>query len=1260
MNKKGTRALASATVVGLVLATVTTGNVKAAPGDVNKVQGNDRYETAANVAKTNWKDGAENVIIASGNGYADSLSASVLAKKLNAPIILTTAGELNSNAKSALETLKPKNVYVIGGNASVAQSVRDGLKKQYTVTELGGQTRFETNIAVANHLVDKLGVKAENVMVVNGKDGFSDALSAAPVAAAKEQVLLIVGKDASTADLAADFVKKHNSKVTVIGTEGVVPTAVYNKLGASERVNGGADRFDTNLKIMEHFKLNADNIYVANATDGQKGYADALVASALAGKNGAPLVLIDTKDAQGTKNAIKYIQDNKTDKTEVSTVGGKGVMPDEIVNEIETAVNPELSAAEKAVKAYEDAKIGTDKEITAAKALKADAVKAVNNVKDATKKSAFEARIAAKDKAIAEAEAKSEIKVESVKAVNAREIKVVFNREVTEDTAENESNYTVYVGGDKDTNKLGNNEFEAKLQDDNKTVILNLVKENGNKLEISKLIKNKESYKVDIKNVVDTNYKKMKDFTGEYAIFNDKEAPELLKCEYMGSMVKLTFNEPLKENPTVKIDGKTLTDVTANTTEAGEYTVEVKGLKDQNKEYGTHKVEVYNATDYAENSADLMTTEYKATKENEKPVVEKIEEDSENIFKIKFNSAVKDFDNNHKSKLEIKKGNYTFDNDRINIEKDNDEDYGYIVTVRSDDDKNPLYDDDEKEVSLNITVKNFEGMNDVLGSNYTTTLKLTKDDSAPVVKSDSANRVEGKKLVIVFNEDLNEKYGIKKEKIHIKKDNVIKNVSATDDPEVKDNKLYVPIDETLEKGTYTVTLDKGTVKDKSGNENEDINTKVVYDGENESFKLDKDVAGVITVSDNGNKRNKITINFDKKMDDSAVDLKNYKLAGVSLNAISGTTAGFVDKSDQHKVEITLGEGSTDKTENKKIRISKDVKAEDGTYVADKNDNEFVSNDLAFTDDTKPEVEKVEYVKAKDSDKTTNTIKVTFSELVDKNVSDNADLRNDFKIKDGNEKIDVKSVTFKVDPENDDKDKDCAILVLSRSVNIDETNDSTITFKVTDDIDDNKDGIKVVDTSTFKNKLKTTDTIKVKNVTKSPELMSEGNEVIAKEDATKALKDKIASVATAIAGKTEGKAAGNQIEGSEATLTSAKTKAETVLNKAESTSSELNSAKEELDKAIKAYESATVAEISSSLNAPTLSLGGTTTGTITGITLDANETLNVTSATTDTVTVDAANGLSVTGIKEGTSVITVQVVKDGHVIKTGNVTVTVNV
>ncbi|MCT7443405.1 cell wall-binding repeat-containing protein, partial [Escherichia coli] len=126
--------------------------------------------------------------------------------------------------------------------------IRDDLKKEgYALTELGGKNRFETNLAIANYLVEEHNVKADEILVVNGKDGFSDALSAAPVAAAKGQILLIVGKDPSTADLASKFIQKHNSKVTAIGTEGVIPKAVYDKLGAKERVTGGANRFETNL-----------------------------------------------------------------------------------------------------------------------------------------------------------------------------------------------------------------------------------------------------------------------------------------------------------------------------------------------------------------------------------------------------------------------------------------------------------------------------------------------------------------------------------------------------------------------------------------------------------------------------------------------------------------------------------------------------------------------------------------------------------------------------------------------------------------------------------------------------------------------------------------------------------------------------------------------------------------------------------------------------------------------------------------------------
>ncbi|HCL4447006.1 TPA: leucine-rich repeat protein [Clostridium botulinum] len=342
MNKKGTRVLASATALGIMLTMLPSGNVKAAPGDVNKMPGKDRYETAANVATDNWKEGTENVIIASGEGYADSLSASVLAKKLNAPIILTQSEELHKSAKEALKTLKAKNLHVIGGNASVSQSIRDDLKKEgYVLTELGGKTRFETNLAIASYLVEKHNAKADEILVVNGngKDGFSDALSAASVAAAKGQILLIVGKDPSTADLAAKFIEEHNSKVIVIGTEKVIPKTVYDKLGAKERVIGGANRFETNLNIMKHFKLNTDKLYVANATG--DGYADALVASALAGRTASQLILTHTKDSQETKNAIDYIKSIKNDKTEVGLVGGNSVIPEEVVDKIKEVVKEE-------------------------------------------------------------------------------------------------------------------------------------------------------------------------------------------------------------------------------------------------------------------------------------------------------------------------------------------------------------------------------------------------------------------------------------------------------------------------------------------------------------------------------------------------------------------------------------------------------------------------------------------------------------------------------------------------------------------------------------------------------------------------------------------------------------------------------------------------------------------------------------------------------------------------------------------------------
>ncbi|WP_123053778.1 cell wall-binding repeat-containing protein [Clostridium sp. JN-1] len=337
MEKDNMRNMGTAVFMSLILTAALPGMpVKAQAGQVTRTGEADRYETAAKVAATNWTS-AKDVVLVCGNGYADAVSASALAKQLGAPILLTETEKLSDSTYDAITALKPQNVYIVGGNASVSQAVRNKLKNSnYNLVELYGKDRYETNIAVADELI-KLGVKADDVMLVSG-EGFSDALSVAPVTAAKGQILLLGSNDKDSMKSTLDFVKTHNSKVTVIGTTYAINDSMYNKLGAVKRVNGGSDRFETNLNVLNEFEseLKADKLYVANASG--DGYADALVASSLAGKFDAPLVLVDSENSESTSKAIDYIKNKANNSTDLNVIGGKQVVTDNTISRINNAV----------------------------------------------------------------------------------------------------------------------------------------------------------------------------------------------------------------------------------------------------------------------------------------------------------------------------------------------------------------------------------------------------------------------------------------------------------------------------------------------------------------------------------------------------------------------------------------------------------------------------------------------------------------------------------------------------------------------------------------------------------------------------------------------------------------------------------------------------------------------------------------------------------------------------------------------------------
>ncbi|KZL90186.1 cell wall-binding repeat-containing protein [Clostridium magnum] len=333
-----TKSMKRAFILSLVLtASLQAAPTKAAAGQVTSIGGADCYETAAKVATANWTS-ATDVVLVCGEGYADAVSATVLAKQLNAPILLTTTESLHANARAALDTLKPQNIYIIGGNASISQSVRTNLKNEnYNLIELSGKNRYETNIAVANQLV-KLGVSADSVMLVSG-DGFADVLSATPVAAAKGQILLLGNNSTSSMEPVLDFVKTNNSNVTVVGTNNAIKDDIYKALGAVKRINGGANRFETNINVLNEFKddLKTDKLFIANASGGR--YTDALIASSLAGKWSTPLVLVDDETSDSTSKAIDYIKGKISSSTDLSAIGETGVISDTIVSRINSSIS---------------------------------------------------------------------------------------------------------------------------------------------------------------------------------------------------------------------------------------------------------------------------------------------------------------------------------------------------------------------------------------------------------------------------------------------------------------------------------------------------------------------------------------------------------------------------------------------------------------------------------------------------------------------------------------------------------------------------------------------------------------------------------------------------------------------------------------------------------------------------------------------------------------------------------------------------------
>ena len=282
----------------------------------SKLAGDDRYQTAIKVSNKGWSS-AQNIVLVNSNSMVDALCATPFAKMKDAPILLTEKDKLNTQTKTEITRLKAKNVYVIGGNNVISNSIINELKSMnINVERISGDDRYNTSLEIAKRLGD-----VSEIAVVNGVTGLADAISIAPVAGSKNMPIILSSPTEGT-KVSDAYIKSQNiSKSYVIGKESSISNAVANKLPNPERL-GGNDRNDTNAVVIDKFYTSKDlnNIYVAK--DGmlkQDDLIDALAVGVLASKQNSPLVIVGKDLSTSQVNVL-----SKKQPKEITQVGGNG------------------------------------------------------------------------------------------------------------------------------------------------------------------------------------------------------------------------------------------------------------------------------------------------------------------------------------------------------------------------------------------------------------------------------------------------------------------------------------------------------------------------------------------------------------------------------------------------------------------------------------------------------------------------------------------------------------------------------------------------------------------------------------------------------------------------------------------------------------------------------------------------------------------------------------------------------------------------
>jgi putative cell wall-binding protein len=185
--------------------------------DTYRVAGRDRYETAARAAAIRDDGGAQTVVVASGETFADALAAGPLVSSHAYPLLLTPRDRLHPATRDALQ----QNVIIVGGPAAVSAEVEQEIASQcwdgpngrecVQVRRIAGRTRAETAIRIAEFA----NWSPSHIHLARG-DAFPDGIAGGPHAGLEQAPILLTQSPTELGEVTRQWLEDHAGEVDSI------------------------------------------------------------------------------------------------------------------------------------------------------------------------------------------------------------------------------------------------------------------------------------------------------------------------------------------------------------------------------------------------------------------------------------------------------------------------------------------------------------------------------------------------------------------------------------------------------------------------------------------------------------------------------------------------------------------------------------------------------------------------------------------------------------------------------------------------------------------------------------------------------------------------------------------------------------------------------------------------------------------------------------------------------------------------------------